>query len=383
MTPTRRLPDKTWIFALLLYLWIIYLPLIISRFDTPESFLQGDSFYYKAVIDSLLEDGDLVLANNTPGDPLNGYLAIGLNGFVPKHPILMPLVSLPFYALFGFPGLLLFNMIDCMILLVLVFKINTLFFDRLVSFITAILYATGTLFFDYAFNYSPDIFSSVLLLAGLYFVLQKRIYLGSFLLGLSIFAKLPNAPLVGVILCYAVLAVWKDGTTNNSNRIRHTLTHTILMAVVFLVALAPFTYTNAILFGSPFVTGYQRMAIAGPDGQILLVDHTGKFDQPVFKGIGLLLFDPRHGVLLTNPVLFLAVMGVMRLTRINPRDGIYLILAVCIIQFLLFAKYEEWATSHFSNRFLMTFVALSSVFTSNFLDHLGIRSWFETPSQTI
>lgn len=378
MITTRRPPDKAWIFALLLYLWIIYLPLIISRFDTPESFLQGDSFYYKAAIDSLLDDGDLLLANNLPGDPLNGYLAIGINGLVPKHPILMSLVSLPFYSFFGTPGLLLFNLIDCMILLVFVFKFNTLFFDHVVSFITTILYATGTLFFDYAFNYSPDIFSSVLLIAGLYFVLQKRIYLGAFLLGLSIFAKLPNALLAGVILCYAVFVVWKDQAISNSDRNRRTLTTTFLIGTVFLAALAPFGSTNAMLFGSPFVTGYQRMAVAGPEGQMLSVDHSEKFNQPLLKGMGLLMFDPRHGILMTNPVLFLALLGVIRLRRIQVKDGVYLVLTLCLMQFLLFAKYDEWATSHFSNRFLMTFIALSSVFTSNFLDHLGIRSWFHT-----
>jgi hypothetical protein len=54
----------------------------------------------------------------------------------------------------------------------------------------------------------------------------------------------------------------------------------------------------------------------------------------------------------------------------NPRDQAYLILLIGLIQFLLFAKYDEWYMSEFSNRFLITFIALSSIFAGNFLDYL-------------
>jgi hypothetical protein len=160
---TPRLPERSWTFIILLYLCLIYLPFIIARSDSPESFIQGDSYYYRAVIDSLSEDGDLLLANNISADPLNGQLAVGTEGFVPKHPIILPLVSMPFYLLFGSPGLLLFNILDCMLLIVLIFKLNCLFHPRIIAFTTTILYATGTLFLEYTYNYSPDVFATVLI----------------------------------------------------------------------------------------------------------------------------------------------------------------------------------------------------------------------------
>lgn len=373
---THRISDRNWISAILLYLFLIYLPLIISRSDSSESFLQGDSFYYRAVIESIIKDGDLLIANNVPTDPLNGQLAIGQNGFVPKHPILLSVVSIPFYALTGTPGLLLFNMIDCMILMVLIFKLNSLFFDRLIAFITTILYATGTLFFDYAFNYSPDIFSTVLLLGGLYFILRDNYYSGTFLLGLSIFAKLPNMPLVAAILQYVGLMIWRQRANDDSNEgTRHKLMVSISIAAIFIVSLIPFAYTNNMLFGSPFVTGYQRTAVADENGQMISVDHSGKFNQPLLKGTFLSLFEPRNGILPTNPVLFLAVLGMARMKKGQFNRKLYLIIALCLIQFLLFAKYDEWYTSHFSNRFLMTFIALSSVFTSNFFNPI-IQKYF-------
>ena len=371
----HRLPDRSWTLIILLYLCLIYLPLIISRSDSAESIITGDSYYYRAVIDSLIQDGDLLLANNIPADPLNGQLALGKEGLVPKHPILLSLVSMPFYLLAGTPGLLLFNIFDCMILIVLLFKLNCLFYNRIIAFITTILYATGTLFFDYAYGYSPDIFSTVLLLAGLYLVLRGRFYVSAVLLGLSIFAKLPNALLVGVILLYVGFVIQRGDARNSDvkERFRKKVVVAITTLVIFMIALAPFAYTNYILFGSPFVTGYQRAAIAGADGKVLLFTQTSKFDQPLLKGIFLSLFDPRNGVIPTNPVLILAFSGVFWIKRIKPQDKTYLILLLCLIQFIFFAKYDEWYMSLFSNRFLMTFIALSSVFTGNFLNYLSFK----------
>lgn len=380
----HRLSDRNWTVIILLYLCLIYLPLILSRYASTESFIKGDCYYYRAVIISLLEDRDLLLANNISMDPLNGQLAIGKEGFVPKHPIIMPLVSMPFYLLFGHQGLLLFNMLDCMILIVLIFKLNCLFYNHLIAFITTILYATGTLFLDYTYNYSPDIFSTVLLLAGLYLMLREKFYVSAVLLGLSVFAKIPNAPLVGVILLYAGFVIRRREATNGSDK-KHCwdkVAVIIITVVIFMIALTPLAYINYRLFGSPVVTGYQRTVVAGHvENQVLSVNHAGKFNQPLLKGIYWSLLHLRNGIIPTNPVLILAFLGVFWIRRIGYKNKIYLILLICIIQFIIFAKYDEWHTSHFSNRFLMTFIALSSVFTSNFLSYLSIKFSLETSIQ--
>ena len=377
---THHLPERSWIFILLIYLCFIYLPFIIARSNSAESFLKGDDYYYRAVIISLVEDRDLRMENNVPTDPLNGELAVGQEGFVPKHPILMPLVSMPLYIIGGTPGLLVFNIFDCMILIVLIFKLNRLFHNHLVAFITTVLYATGTLLFEYVYGYSSDVFSTVLLLGSLYLVLRNRFYLGAALLGLSIFAKLPNAPLAGVILLYAGFKIFRDERLEGiiGENIRHKLMVVTTTTAIFLFALLPFAYTNYYLFGSPFVTGYQRTAEAGADGQIILVNHTDKFNQPLFTGIYRSLFDPRNGVLPTNPVFILALLGVFWVNKMRPRDQAYLILLICLTQFLLFARYDEWYMSEFSNRFLITFIALSSIFAANFLDYLAHKFSLQT-----
>lgn len=372
---TQRIPTKTLFLGLIIYLCLLYFPFIIAREAAGDQAIQGDSVYYRAMIVSMLEDGDLLLANNIPGNPLDGQLALGSAGLLPKHPILMPVVSLPFYALFGDQGLLLFNILGSMALLLLIFALNTLFFEGWLAGITTVLYATCTLFLNYVYNYSPDVFATVLLLAGLYLVLKHRPYSGALLLGLSVFAKTPNALLAGPILLYAFATIWRDTAQAPVPR---RLARVAAIAALFLLALLPFLYTNYLLFGSPFVTGYQRAAVAGPNGTVLIDDHVAKFNQPLLQGIAQSLFDAQNGLLPSNPVLLLALPGVLWLGKSARREQLLLVLLLCVAQFLFFAKYDDWRASNFSNRFLMTSVALSSVFVCNALRVLAGRA---TPGQ--
>jgi hypothetical protein len=368
--------DRIWIATIVFYLCLIYPPWIISNLVAKTDFIKGDCYYYRAVIVSLFEDGDLLLVNNIETDPLNGQLALGKQGLVPKHPIFMPLVSAPFYKAFGDRGLLIFNIIDCMILAMLIFKLNQLFFDNYISFITTVLYATGTLFFNYVYNYSPDVFATVLVLAGLNLVLRERFYSGAVFLGLSVFAKLPNALLAGIILLYAGLMVLREH--GKAGELRLGLSKCwgkiIWTAALFGLALAPLGLVNHALFGSPFVTGYQRTAESGPTaGEMLVTNHVNKFNQPFLLGAWRLLFDPNSGLVPTNPILILALLGLLHVNRSANKQALYLIITICAAQFLSFAKYDDWQTSEFSNRFLMTFVAGSSVLTSTYLQTLSGR----------
>lgn len=379
---TKVSEDKRWIAALLFCLFLIYLGYISERVSSGTDFIKGDSHYYRAVIISILEDGDLLLDNNINADPLNGQLAIGQIGFVPKHPILMPLLSIPFYYAFGNIGLLLFNVLFCALLITLIFMINVQFTDAKFAFITALLYASSTLFLNYIYNYSSDIVSTVILLGGLYLVFRERFYSGTFLLGLSVFAKVTNVPLVGIIFLYIILVIVNKrhlGHEIPERPLYRKMTTLLIVSAIFLLSLLPFAYTNYMLFGSPFVTGYQQTAIVeNIQNQVVLSDHTNMFNQPLFKGSLFLLFHPQKGVIPTNPIILLSVLGVIYSRKKDFNKEKILILALCLIQFIIFAKYDAWFTSHFSNRFLMTSIALSSVFTGFILKRIFERLFSET-----
>jgi Dolichyl-phosphate-mannose-protein mannosyltransferase len=243
-----KVSDRSVVVSIVVVLCLIYTPYVLSHRAAGIRFLQGDSYYYRAAVVSLLEDGDLLLANNITGrDLLEGeQLALGTRGLVPKHPIIMPLVSLPFYYVLQERGLLLFNLLDTILLIVLIYKVNRLFFSEYVSFATAQLYATATLFLDYSYNYSPDVFSTVLVLGGLYFALRARYHAGATLLGLAIFAKVSNVVLVAPVVFYMFAVIWggrRDAEARagfSAGKLRALLG----VCMTFLLALLPFAYTN-------------------------------------------------------------------------------------------------------------------------------------------
>ena len=362
-------------FIILICLFLIYIPFIIARSASGESFLKGDCYYYRAMIISIIEDHDLLLENNLEGsDLLSGQLALTEEGYRPKHPIIMPFVSVPFYVLLGDQGLLLFNILDCALLIVIVSRLNRLFFDPVISVVTSLLYAVGTLLLEYVYNYSPDIFASVLILAALYFVLTDHLYVGALFLGISIFAKITNAPLVIIIFIY-ILLIQRDQNQKKSDVIEnHTgpaLVRLSKTLIIFMLSLMPFLFSNFFLYGSPWTTGYQHIVIRDPvSGQAVFENHAYEFNQPIVKGSLNLLFDPINGILPTNPILVLALAGILKLSKLSLRKELILLLTLASVQFLIFAKYDYWFTSHFSNRFLITSILLTSVFSSKYLESL-------------
>ena len=108
-------------------------------------------------------------------------------------------------------------------------------------------------------------------------------------------------------------------------------------------------------------------------GDIAIDDHVNKFNQPFLEGAIRLLFDPDSGLVTTNPILLVAFLGFVRMNRRANPGPLYLVLAICFVQFLMFAKYDDWQASEFSNRFLMTFVAGSSVLASGYLEFIAKR----------
>src|SRR6266705_5934917 len=70
--------------------------------------------YYALTAVSLLYDHDLDLRNQLRGGlEVHGkQIALGRDGaWYPKHPILMPIVAVPFILLFGLPGTLILNLL--------------------------------------------------------------------------------------------------------------------------------------------------------------------------------------------------------------------------------------------------------------------------------
>jgi hypothetical protein len=311
-------------------------------------FLIGDCPYYASTAVSLWVDGDIDLRNQLKGglEAHQGQVALGLRGeWYPKHPVLMPVLTLPFYAAFGVAGFLIFNLLDLGTLALVIWGLCRRHVSPGVSTLATSAVLGGTFLRAYVYNYSPDLFSAILVLGGILLLLRERALPAGALLGLSVMAKITN---LFTLLMVAAFLLFRP---NRRDALR-----LLSGAIPFLLLLA---LLDTAMFGNPAVSGYDRTLVL-ENGSPVTVSHRGFFDLPLLQGIQGQLFSPGKGLVTTSPLLLLAVPGFFRLLRRHSWEGL-LILCLWEFTFLLFSTYRWWATSHYGNRFLMVPVALTGV----------------------
>ncbi|PYQ12022.1 MAG: hypothetical protein DMH00_06945 [Acidobacteria bacterium] len=336
--------------GLLLALW--------GRDIRSGAFLIGDCPYYASTAVSLWVDGDMNLENQLRGGLAvhQKQVALGRRGeCFPKHPVLMSVLSVPFYALFGIAGFLVFNALVGLLLLTVVWALCRRFVGPPTATAATVLVFAGSFLRGYAYNYSPDLFSTLLVLAGILLIFGGRPFPGGILLGVSVLAKVTNlfvAALVVTFLCF-----------------RRPRIGALAAGAGLLPGMAAWTILNLAMFGSPTTTGYDRTLVL-QDGTVTTVSHRAFFDLPVWEGIRAQLIDPRVGLLTTSPLLLLALPGWLPLLKKHRWEGL-LILGLGEFLFLFFSTYRWWATSHYGNRFLMVPVCLCAVPMAFTLDALS------------
>ncbi len=314
----------------------------LLKADRPDAFMIGDCPYYAITAQSLLQDGDFNLGNQLGTDPdalrpHSGFFTLGANeSIVPKHSTLMPIVSVPFLAAFGTFGFLVFNVLQVGLL---VYGIAVLGGDTPAARIAALVGYLLTPLLAYTFNYSPDVFGAALVVWAYAAAARGRWVWCGLLAGLAVWAKVYLA----LILLPLAILVLPGG--------RRAVLRTGAAAVV---AVVPMLATNAALYGSPLGTGYDREGRVTDAGELTTVEHYSRFNQPLLTGLKNLMLDRRIGALWTAPIWFLWPAGVWLSVRAGGaarRLAIALTLAI-IVNVVLFAMYDDWATTSSGNRFL-------------------------------
>jgi 4-amino-4-deoxy-L-arabinose transferase-like glycosyltransferase len=356
----RRSMDLAACGVLVLSLSLFFAVRVVFRYQ-PLTYLPGDCPYYAATAVSLLQDGDLDLRNQLRGGLVvhGSQIALGRGeAWFPKHPILMPVVAVPFLAAFGMPGFLVFNLLVLSTLAIVMMRLARPFASPWPAAAAAFVLLTGTFLRGYDYNFSPDLFATLILGAGFLALLRGRDAQGGFLLGLSVAAKLTHLFLVPLAPLYAAWCRGRRGAWRGAAGAAGPV-----LAVAAL---------NAALFGSPFVTPYDRN-LELRDGETVMVSHRGRFDQSLVRGVAGEFFDPDHGLLPTSPALLLALPGFAILLRRRPKEAV-LFLAAAEFLLLFFATYRDWAASHYGNRFLMPLVALAAAPVALTLQWIGERA---------
>jgi hypothetical protein len=312
------------------------------------AFLIGDCPYYASATVSLWHDHDFDLKNQLRGGLAvhARQVALGRGGeWYPKHPILMSVFSIPFYAAFGTAGFLIFNLLMMALLAIVLWMICRLYVSPGTATGGVALVVGGSFLRAYFYNFSPDIFAAVLVLGGVLLILKRKNLAGGLVLGVSVLAKVTNlfvSLLVLGLLC-----------------LRRPRPSFLAAGAGLLPGVALWMLVNLAMFGSPTATGYDRTIVL-QEGVVTTVSHRGFFDLPLLVGIRGQLLDPRAGILTTSPLLLLALPGLVPLFRRHRWDGL-LFLGISEFLFLLFSTYRWWSTSHYGNRFLVVPVALTAV----------------------
>jgi len=291
------------------------------------AFLVGDCPYYASATVSFQHDGDLDLQNQLRGGLAvhQRQVALGQAGqWYPKHPVLMSIVALPFYAAFGTAGFLLFNGLMMALLVVILWAICRLYVSPGTATAAVALVVGGSFLRAYLYNFSPDLFSTVLVLAGVLLILKRRCFSGGVALGISVLAKVTNLFVSLVVLSILCL--------------RRPRTGALRTGAGLLPGVAAWMLLNLAMFGAPTTTGYDRTIVLQGD-TLVTVSHRGFFDLPLLEGVRGQLLDPRVGILTTSPLLLLALPGLIPLFRRYRWDGL-LFLGISEFLFLLFSTYR-------------------------------------------
>ena len=321
------------------------------------TFLGGDGVAYRATLMSLLDDHDLEIRNQLQslGYTPVSHASLGANGeWYPKHPVLMPVLSLPFFAAAGDPGLLAFNVAQLSALAALMWALARRAATARAAWIATLAFAFTTMLRDGAYNWSPDVLTAVITLAAVLAQIAGVPILAGLLWGMSIWSKLPNLFLLVPAAAYAAMVYSRRDLAR--------------AAVALAVPIAALAIFNFALFGSPWLTSYDRViaSIVGP-AVTLEPSHRTYFDVPIAQGLIQQLTDSPNGLLRSAPVLGLAVLGFGALHRRSPREA-WLVAGLMAVQILSFAPYRLWDQSNFGHRFLIVTIALGAVPMAAFVD---------------
>ena len=319
----------------------------IAALYQPYTFLIGDCPYYAQTAISILVDHDLDLRNQLKGGlaPHQRQVALGARGeWYPKHPILMPLATIPLLPFFGMNAFLIFNVGVLVAFGIVLCELGALAARPAAAVIGSLATILGSFLILYDYNYSPDLFACLLLAISILAMFKGRDGVAGLLAGLAVFARTSNVFLLPILLAYVA---WK-------RRFKGAILFAALAALPILAQGA----LNAAMFGSPLVSPYTRI-LSIEDGQTVLRSHMADFDNPLWDGIRGQIFDHEKGLLFTAPILLATLPGFVLWLR-RARDEALLCFIVGEFLFLLFSRYRWWPTSHEGNRFLIPLVALSA-----------------------
>ncbi len=350
MISHSRAPGSNTTLALAIGVLAVFLSIaeVASRY-VPQTWIQRDGRFYTTVNVTLVEDlsvdqGEFcaswysgTLGWNRNLDAAWSNVARGRNGeHLPKHPILLPLLSTPLFWAFGLHGTLIFN------LLLFVCTASSAFaLARRHASVAAAAFAALALLFatgirEHVYDYHVDVLMLALFSSALALIYARWGFWAGVLLGATVVLR-PTA-LIWLPSLALIVAERRDWQT-----LRRALVGGTTVLVLFALS-------NTWLYGRPWWSGYNRVIIV-VNGEPTIADVSDAFSVPLSEGLQTLWKGP-YGVSHRLTLIFAAIPGVIIMLRKRPGYAIAAAVGTAA-SVVLFAKYR-W----YGDRFLWPSCAL-------------------------
>ncbi len=341
---------------------------VASRY-VPQTWIQRDGRFYVNVNTTLVErfsvdQGEFCASwyNGRYGwnrnlDAAWSNVALGRDGaHLPKHPILLPLLSTPFFWAFGLLGTLIWNVLLYGLIAAAAFSLARRYASVPAAAFAALALPLATGIRDQAYDYHVDVLMLALFTGALALLHARRGVWAGLLLGLTVVLR-PTALLWMPSLALLVIAR-KDWRT---------LGRALIAGTIPLVI---FAISNHWLYGRPWWSGYNRVLVV-VNGEPQVADVSDAFSVPLREGLQNLWSGP-YGVQHRLTLMFVAVPGLLFSVRRRP---VYVVAALLGVagSIVLFAKYR-W----YGDRFLWPSCALLLPAMAVAIDALG-RAWRKRP----
>ena len=361
------LPEKGRILVfLIICLVFVYGTYVVREFKDYD-FARYDPGWMIYTVMSITEDGDLDLRNQLENNPINTayQTSLGKNGqWYPLHEFVMPVLTVPFYLAFGILGCLIFNIVISILLMIILFELCARHVAHIYAFIATILTAFTTLFLNYTYSYSLDVFSAFMLIFAYLALVKRRFMISGLIWGLAVYARLPNAVTIIAFILYIFLEANAVKGKNPAMSVLRTYAGRMNPVLRFLAGGLPvaicFFLTNWLMFGSPITTSYDRWQHF-IDGQVVITQQSSAFSCSMLENLPQVLLAQKSGLVIGAPLIIVAVAFGMGKFWLKARNEAIMMVLTSVTLIALFSKYCNAFPGEPGNRYLMPIVALCAI----------------------
>lgn len=288
--------------------------------------------------------------------------ALGADNLLyPARAIILSVIAAPFVGIAGEVGLWLLNSIMFIGVVSTFFGLCAAHSSGHAALCATFLFIFGTTLIGYNFGIHYDLWALFLLLLALLIVSRSPILAG-FLLALMIEIRPTHLLFLPLLLC-----AFKSeaGALLQKRALKAVLGASLGLLVVGMI--------NFVFWGLPWVTGFQRMVNYDSGEIIFKPTHPLLDSHELISGWIAKLLDPQIGIVSSNPVVILGIVGLL-FCQAWPKRWRAGVIVISLLHLLIFASDQSWASHGNLSRYILPNIALLALGMAPLFDLIRFRN---------